>query len=172
MKFLQFYKNKIDGKTYLAQNIRKYIRNVYIVFTLALKNNVSDEMKKIISLCAVSSVAVTRVIFHDYELQGRYPLSRFKSAEIVTLVFFVPEFFPKLERVIYLDSDMLVTGDINTVFGPLDGDSGIEEMPEEFRTHGGSDEGNVPMIIYNHEVNFDAWHDYQYNFDLTRSIGF
>ena len=68
--------------------------------------------------------------------------------------------------------DMLVTGDINTVFGPLDGDSGIEEMPEGFRTHGGSDEGNVPLIIYNHDVNIDHWHDYQYNFDLTRDIGF
>jgi hypothetical protein len=45
-------------------------------------------------------------------------------------------------------------------------------MPEGFRTHGGSDEGSVPMIIYNHEVNFDQWHDYQYNFDLTREIGF
>ncbi len=68
--------------------------------------------------------------------------------------------------------DMVVTGDIDTVFGPLDGDSGIETMPEGFRTHGGSDEGHVPMIIYNHEVNFDQWHDYQYNFDLTREIGF
>ena len=58
------------------------------------------------------------------------------------------------------------------MFGPLDGDTGIEEMPEGFRTHGGSDEGNVPMIIYNHEVDFDQWHDYQYNFDLTREIGF
>ena len=68
--------------------------------------------------------------------------------------------------------DMLVTGDIDTVFGPLDDDSGIEELPEEFRTHGGSDEANVPLIIYNHEVNIDQWHDYQYNFDLTREIGF
>ncbi len=68
--------------------------------------------------------------------------------------------------------DMLVTGDIDTVFGPLDGDSGIEELPEGFRTHGGSDEANVPLIIYNHEVNIDQWHDYQYNFDLTREIGF
>lgn len=68
--------------------------------------------------------------------------------------------------------DMIVTGDIDTVFGPLDSDTGIEELPEGFRTHGGSDEGNVPLIIYNHDVNPDHWHDYRYNFDLTREIGF
>lgn len=89
----------------------EYALDIYVIAI-----DLSDEMKKIISLCAVSSVAVTRVIFHDYELQGRYPLSRFKSAEIVTLVFFVSEFFPKLERLIYLDSDMLVTGDITELW--------------------------------------------------------
>lgn len=68
--------------------------------------------------------------------------------------------------------DMLVTGDIDTVFGPLDNDSGIEELPEGFRTHGGSDEANVPLIVYNREVNPRDWHKYRYNFDLTREIGF
>lgn len=68
--------------------------------------------------------------------------------------------------------DMVVTGDIDTVFGPLDNDSGVEEMPEGFRTHGGSDEGNVPLIVYNREVDFDDWHGFRYNFDLTKPIGF
>lgn len=68
--------------------------------------------------------------------------------------------------------DMLVTGDIDTVFGPLDADSGIEELPEGFRTHGGSDESNVPLIVYNNEVEPKSWHDYRHNFDLIKSIGF
>ncbi|MSO92799.1 MAG: nucleotide pyrophosphatase [Rhodospirillales bacterium] len=69
--------------------------------------------------------------------------------------------------------DMLVTGDIDTVFGPLaDNKTGIEEMPEGFRTHGGSDEAIAPLIIYNREVDPRKWREYNYNFDLTKGIGF
>ena len=68
--------------------------------------------------------------------------------------------------------DMVVTGDIDTVFGPLDNDSGVEELPEEFRTHGGSDEGNVPLIVFNRDVDIDDWHGFRYNFDLIKPIGF
>lgn len=68
--------------------------------------------------------------------------------------------------------DMLVTGDINTVFGPLDPKGGIEEMPAGFRTHGGSDEAIAPLIVYNRRVDPKQWHDLRYNFDLTKPIGF
>ena len=68
--------------------------------------------------------------------------------------------------------DMMVTGDIDTVFGPLDGSSGIEELPKEFRTHGGSDESNVPLIVYNRDVDLDAWHDFTHNYHVTKPIGF
>jgi len=68
--------------------------------------------------------------------------------------------------------DMMVTGDINTVFGPLDQGSGIEELPEGFRTHGGSDESNVPLIVYNRRVDFADWHGHSHNYHLTKSIGF
>ena len=68
--------------------------------------------------------------------------------------------------------DMLVTGDIDTVFGPMDTESGVEELPESFRTHGGSDEANVPLIVYNREVEPRDWHRYRCNYDLIKSIGF
>ncbi len=68
--------------------------------------------------------------------------------------------------------DMLVTGDINTVFGPVDKDEGIEQLPQGFRTHGGSDEANVPLIVYNREVDPRDWHGYRMNYDLIKSIGF
>ena len=68
--------------------------------------------------------------------------------------------------------DMLVTGDIDTVFGPLEGKDGIEEMPKGFRTHGGSDEAVAPLIVYNRQVDPRTWRDYNYNFDLTKHIGF
>ena len=68
--------------------------------------------------------------------------------------------------------DMMVTGNIDTVFGPLDGNSGIEDLPRGFRTHGGSDESNVPLIVYNRKVDIDDWHGYSHNYHLTNSIGF
>ena len=68
--------------------------------------------------------------------------------------------------------DMIVTGDINTVFGPLENSSGIEDMPANFRTHGGSDEGNVPLIVYNRAVDHDDWHGFTHNFHVTKPIGF
>lgn len=68
--------------------------------------------------------------------------------------------------------DMLVTGDLDTVFGPLDGAEGYEEMPEGFRTHGGSDEAVAPLIVYNRKVDPKLWREMAYNFDLTRPIGF
>lgn len=68
--------------------------------------------------------------------------------------------------------DMMVTGDIDTVFGPLDNDEGIEELPAEFRTHGGTDEANVPLIVYNREVDPERWHQFKYNYHLTLPIGF
>ncbi|MFQ5936596.1 MAG: alkaline phosphatase family protein [Acidiferrobacterales bacterium] len=68
--------------------------------------------------------------------------------------------------------DMMVTGDIDTVFGPLDNDEGIEELPREFRAHGGSDEANVPLIVYNREVDPKRWHDFTYNYHLTIPVGF
>lgn len=68
--------------------------------------------------------------------------------------------------------DMVVTGDIDTVFGPLEGSDGVEEMPEGFRTHGGSDEAIAPLIVYNREVDPRLWRQIRYNFDLTKVIGF
>jgi len=68
--------------------------------------------------------------------------------------------------------DMMVTGDIDTVFGPLDVAIGIEELPKGFRTHGGSDESNVPLIVYNRKVDIDDWHTLTHNYHLTQPIGF
>ena len=68
--------------------------------------------------------------------------------------------------------DMFVTGDIDTVFGPLDGDSGVEEMAEGFRTHGGTAESTVPLIVFNRDVAEADRAGHTHNFHLIKSIGF
>lgn len=92
----------------------RYEDHALDIYVIAV--DLSGEVKKIISQCASSSVATTRVVFRDYELQGRYPFSRFKSIEVVTLFFFAPALLEELERVIYLDSDVLVIGDITDLW--------------------------------------------------------
>ena len=66
--------------------------------------------------------------------------------------------------------DMMVTGDIDTVFGPLD-NAGTEELPEGFRTHGSAHESAVPLIVHNREVNFEDSDDYLHNYHVTKPIG-
>jgi phosphonoacetate hydrolase len=43
--------------------------------------------------------------------------------------------------------DLVVLGDKDTVFGPLEGE--VEQMPPEFRTHGSLYELDVPLVIHN-----------------------
>ena len=64
--------------------------------------------------------------------------------------------------------DLLVLGDKDTVFGPLDG--AVEDLPKGFRTHGSLHEGLVPLVVYNAKVDFTKWDDYRSNFDLTRHL--
>ncbi|MCH2171911.1 hypothetical protein MK489_14090 [Myxococcota bacterium] len=101
----------------LVSEFEKTHRNeVFALDIYIISIGLSDEMKRTIESCAGSSISVTRVIFLEYRLQGRYPLCRFRASEIVTLVFFAPEFFPDLERIIFLDSDVLITGDISELW--------------------------------------------------------
>ncbi len=66
--------------------------------------------------------------------------------------------------------DMIVIGDKNTVFGPLD--QATEDLPNDFRTHGSLHEASVPMVIYNRDVDYSRWDDCTANYHLTQSIGF
>ena len=60
---------------------------------------------------------------------------------------------------------LVVLGDLETVFGSLDAES--ENLPAEYRSHGGLSEASVPMVIFNAGKAPDS--DYfQYNLDLTR----
>ncbi len=44
--------------------------------------------------------------------------------------------------------DFMVLGDINTVFGQLNGDA-YEKLPDTYRTHGSTYEAHVPLFVYN-----------------------
>jgi len=66
--------------------------------------------------------------------------------------------------------DLMVIGDRETVFGPLNGP--VEDLPKEFRAHGSLYEAPVPLIVYNAKVDFAKWDEYISNCHLTTHISF
>jgi phosphonoacetate hydrolase len=44
--------------------------------------------------------------------------------------------------------DFMVLGDINTVFGQLNGNA-YEQLPDTYRSHGSTYEAETPLFVYN-----------------------
>ncbi len=61
--------------------------------------------------------------------------------------------------------DLIVLGDLNTVFGELDGPS--EALPPEYRNHGSLHEIDIPLVIHNAHAKLSP-DDFQHNMDLAR----
>lgn len=66
--------------------------------------------------------------------------------------------------------DLMVTGDRETVFGPLNGSR--EALPRSFRAHGSRYEAPVPLVIYNAKVDPSEADAYVSNCHLTSRIRF
>ena len=64
--------------------------------------------------------------------------------------------------------DLVVLGDRDTVFGPLDRPT--EDLPPEFRTHGSLHECRVPLIVSGVSTARGHWQAYTHNVDLTRAV--
>jgi phosphonoacetate hydrolase len=64
--------------------------------------------------------------------------------------------------------DLIVLGDRDTVFGPLDGPA--EDLPPGFRTHGSCHELRVPIVVYGTPVAGPDRVAHTHNVHLTRSL--
>ena len=64
--------------------------------------------------------------------------------------------------------DLLVLGDRDTVFGPLD--RAVEDLPSGFRTHGSRHECEVPLVVYGSPVDAGRRHEYTHNLHVTASL--
>ena len=64
--------------------------------------------------------------------------------------------------------DLVVLGDRDTVFGPLD--RATEDLPATFRTHGSLHESAVPLIVSGASVAPAQWAACRHNVDLTSVI--
>jgi phosphonoacetate hydrolase len=64
--------------------------------------------------------------------------------------------------------DLVVLGDRDTVFGPLEGP--VEDLPAGFRTHGSCHERRVPLVVYGVPVTASDRVAHTHNVHLTRSL--
>jgi phosphonoacetate hydrolase len=62
--------------------------------------------------------------------------------------------------------ELVVIGDTDTVFGELPGP--MEELQPGYRSHGSLHESDVPLVIYNAEVELPPASEFTANLDLTR----
>lgn len=62
--------------------------------------------------------------------------------------------------------ELVVIGDADTVFGELTGPT--EELQPGYRSHGSLHESDVPLLIYNAEVELPPASEFTANLDLTR----
>jgi lipopolysaccharide biosynthesis glycosyltransferase len=87
-----------------------YFLEIYII-SLAI----SEHEKASLLACGASLETETHVHFIDYELRvAEMGADRF--AEIITIGFRLPDLFPTLDRIIALDADVMVTGDISLLW--------------------------------------------------------
>jgi UDP-glucose/galactose:(glucosyl)LPS alpha-1,2-glucosyl/galactosyltransferase len=54
--------------------------------------------------------------FYPYTLSGKFNRSKYKAIEIVTLVYYLPEFLQDVERVIFVDGDTFFMQDISELW--------------------------------------------------------
>ena len=64
--------------------------------------------------------------------------------------------------------DLVVVGDADTVFGPMD--SAYEDLPSTYRNHGSLHELTVPLLAYGPRVEYSVWEDCSHNLDLIRLL--
>jgi phosphonoacetate hydrolase len=66
--------------------------------------------------------------------------------------------------------ELVVLGDVETVFGETEGEAELEHLPPTFRTHGSIHEASVPLVIYNASGTLPAANTIRANVDLTRTL--
>ena len=64
--------------------------------------------------------------------------------------------------------DLVVTGDADTVFGPME--SAYEDLPSAYRNHGSRHELAVPLLAYGPRVDLSVWDGCTHNLDLIRLL--
>ena len=115
----------------LANASRDYFYKIYVL-TTSLKKEYAEELRLIVRDCAPDSASLDFVSLREEmeKSQGAFHLRHYYSRETYCRIF-IPRFFPQYKKVIYLDCDIVVTGDISELYNTDIGDNLVAAAPEE-----------------------------------------
>lgn len=115
----------------LANASRDYFYKIYVL-TTSLKKEYAEELRLIVKDCAPDSASLDFVSLREEmeKSQGSFHLRHYYSRETYCRIF-IPRFFPQYKKVIYLDCDIVVTGDISELYNTDIGDNLVAAAPEE-----------------------------------------
>ena len=115
----------------LVNASKNHFYKIYIL-TTSLKREYAEQLQLIVKDCAPDNASLDFVSLRDEmeKSQGAFHLRHYYSRETYCRIF-IPRFFPQYEKVIYLDCDIVVTGDISELYNTEIGDNLVAAAPEE-----------------------------------------
>ena len=109
---------------YLAVSIASLIENTSSYVAIHVIGNLSDEVKKALSMHVKDKAELNFVAFDERFTQGELSERYHGRLNGITFIrYALAEILPHLNKVIYLDADILVTGDIKTLWDQSIGDN-------------------------------------------------
>ena len=115
----------------LANASQDYFYRIYVL-TTSLKREYAEKLRLIVKDCAPDSASLDFVSLREEmeKSQGTFHLRHYYSRETYCRIF-IPRFFPQYKKVLYLDCDIAVTGDISELYNTDIGDNLVAAAPEE-----------------------------------------
>ena len=115
----------------LVNASKNHFYKIYIL-TTSLKREYAEQLQLIVKDCAPDNASLDFVSLRDEmeKSQGAFHLRHYYSRETYCRIF-IPRFFPQYEKVLYLDCDIVVTGDISELYNTDVGDNLVAAVPEE-----------------------------------------
>ncbi|MBQ7158389.1 MAG: glycosyltransferase family 8 protein [Treponema sp.] len=121
--------------TSLLDNASKNFFYKIYVLTTSLRKEYADRLRLIVDDLAVDNASIDFVSMKD-EMEkstGTFHLRHYYSKETYCRIF-IPRVFKQYDKVLYLDSDIVVTGDISELYNTDLGDNLVAAASEEVMT--------------------------------------
>lgn len=113
---------------------KKFFYKIYVL-TTSLRKEYADRLRLIVDDLALDNASIDFVSMKD-EMEkstGAFHLRHYYSKETYCRIF-IPRVFKQYDKVLYLDSDIVVTGDISQLFNTDLGDNLVAAASEEVMT--------------------------------------
>lgn len=110
-KYFDYLEVSIESMLDSFNTTSQYNIDFYIV-----QINFSDKQKEKLTSLIEKKDLNNRIFYYDYKLSNKFNLSPYKPIEIVTLIYYLPIFFPTINKAIFVDSDTLFCADIKELW--------------------------------------------------------